>query len=149
MGHRISEAGIGTDPAKIEAVTNWPRPTTLKELRSYLGFCSYYRRYVPHFTQRAKPLHQLVTKLSEGHPRRNKRMKIQVGEAWQPEHQEAFEDLKSALTSAPTLAFPRYGSPFILEVDGSDRGLGAVSSPTRVEDYAEVNATKPITRRKS
>ena len=49
LGHRISEAGIGTDPAKIEAVTNWPRPTTLKELRSYLGFCSYYHRYVPHF----------------------------------------------------------------------------------------------------
>ena len=53
-------------------------------------------------------------------------MKIQVGEAWQPEHQEALGDLKSALTSAPTLAFPQYGSPFILEVDGSDRGLGAV-----------------------
>ena len=61
LGHQVSAEGIATDPNKIEAVVNWPVPTTLKELRSFVGFASYYRRYAPRFTQIATPLHRLVT----------------------------------------------------------------------------------------
>ena len=57
LGHGVSAEGVATDPAKTAAVTNWPKPKTLKDLRSFLGFASYYRRFVPHFTQVARPLH--------------------------------------------------------------------------------------------
>ena len=66
LGHVASAEGVATDPAKTEAVTNWPKPKTLKDLRSFLGFASYYRRFVPHFTQVARPLHELVSNLYEG-----------------------------------------------------------------------------------
>lgn len=56
----MSADGVATDPAKTEVVTNWPKPKTLKDLRSFLGFASYYRRFVPHFAQLARPLHELV-----------------------------------------------------------------------------------------
>ena len=61
LGHRVSAEGIATNPEKVTAVQNWPRPETLKQLRSFLGFASYYRRYVPHFTAVASPLNALVT----------------------------------------------------------------------------------------
>ena len=61
LGHRVSAEGIAMDPSKITDVTNWSTPSTLKELRSFLGFASYYRRYVSRVTQIASPLHQLVT----------------------------------------------------------------------------------------
>ena len=57
LGHQASAEGIATDPKKIEAVSNWTVPTTLKELRSFVGFTSYYRRYIPRFMQVATPLH--------------------------------------------------------------------------------------------
>ena len=62
LGHRVlSEEGIATDPEKVTAVQNWPRPETLRQLRSFRGFASYYGRYVPHFTAVASPLNALVT----------------------------------------------------------------------------------------
>ena len=66
LGHVVSADGVATDPEKTEAVTKWPTPRTLKELRSFLGFASYYRRFVPHFAQVAKPLHELVARLYDG-----------------------------------------------------------------------------------
>lgn len=55
LGHVVSAEGITTDPQKLEAVTSWPRPNTVTELRSFLGFCSYYRRFVKNVSQRAGP----------------------------------------------------------------------------------------------
>lgn len=63
MGHVISDKGVSTDPGKIEVVTNWQRPTTVTELRSFLGFASYYRRFVEGFAKLAAPLHRLVAEL--------------------------------------------------------------------------------------
>ena len=60
MGHVVSEHGFSTDPVKIEAVEKWPRPTNVKEVRSYLGVCSYYRRFIKSFATIAKPLHRLT-----------------------------------------------------------------------------------------
>ena len=127
LGHVVSADGVATDPAKTEVVMNWPKPKTLKDLRSFLGFASYYRRFVPHFAQTAKPLHELVSKLYEGGKNGKQRNKS-VESGWNQECQEAFENLKQALTSPPVLAYPMYTKPFIVEVDASNDGLGAVLS---------------------
>lgn len=127
LGHVVSADGVATDPVKTEVVTNWPKPTTLKDLRSFLGFPSYYRRFVPHFTQLARPLHELVTKLYEG-GRHGKLRGKSVECDWSRECQNAFESLKQTLTSPPVLAYPVYTQTFIVEVDASNEGLGAVLS---------------------
>ena len=61
LGHRESAAGIAADPEKVAAIERWPKPETLKQLRSFMGFASYYRRYVPRFTAMASPLNALIT----------------------------------------------------------------------------------------
>ncbi|KAK3707424.1 hypothetical protein QZH41_002496 [Actinostola sp. cb2023] len=130
LGHVVSAEGIETDPAKTEVVANWTVPKTLKEVRSFLGFASYYRRFVPEFSKTAKPLHALVAKLSEGGKvgrRRNK----SINDEWNADCQKAFEEIKTALTNPPTLAYPVFTEPFILETDASNDGLGAVLSQTQ------------------
>ena len=127
LGHVVSADGVATDPAKTEAVTNWPQPKTLKDLRSFLGFASYYHRFVPHFAQLARPLHEVVSKLYEGGKHGKQRNKS-IGNSWNQECQEAFNSLKQALTSPPVLAYPIYTQPFIVETDASHDGLGAVLS---------------------
>lgn len=62
LGHIVSERGIATSPEKIKVVKQWPIPSNLTELRSFVGFCSYYRRFVPNFAMIAKPLHDLTKK---------------------------------------------------------------------------------------
>ena len=80
--HRHPE-GVTTDPSKTEAVVNWPQSRTLKELRSFLGFCSYYRRFVSGIAQLAKPLHQLVAELYDGGKHGNR--SAAVGDKWTTE----------------------------------------------------------------
>ncbi|XP_068607149.1 uncharacterized protein [Brachionichthys hirsutus] len=126
LGHVISSKGVSTDPAKIEAVAEWKRPQHVAELRSFLGFASYYRRFVEGFAKLAAPLHQLVAKLSGT---RSKKGSGQAwGDAWTPQCEESFEALKSRLVSAPVLTYADFSRPFILEVDASHAGLGAVLS---------------------
>ena len=127
LGHVVSADGVATDPAKTEVVTNWPEPKTLKGLRSSLGFASYYREFVPRFAQIAKPFHELVAHLYDG-GKRGKQRNRQIGELWGKPCQEAFVALKTALSSPPVLAYPIYTEPFVVEVDASNDGLGAVLS---------------------
>ena len=65
LGHVVGHKGVSTDPKKIEAVTEWPRPTTVTEVRSFLGIVSYYRRFVPNFSKVAKPLNNLLQNFEE------------------------------------------------------------------------------------
>ena len=65
LGHRVSADGISTDPDKIVAVQGWLVPNSVKQLRSFLGFASYYRNYVQGFSNIAGPLHDLVTTLNK------------------------------------------------------------------------------------
>ena len=117
LGHIVTREGIKTDPNKIARVRNWPKPQTVGEVRSFLGFCSYYRRYVQDFAAISRPLYHL-TKASQ---------RFQ----WTTACENAFQSLKGVLTTAPVLAYPEFGansSSFILDVDASGTGIGAVLS---------------------
>ncbi|XP_076247766.1 uncharacterized protein LOC143187432 [Calliopsis andreniformis] len=114
LGHIVTGKGVKTDPEKIRAIAEWPVPANIKELRSFLGLCTYYRKFVRNFSDIAKPLHQLTE---------NKQTFI-----WTEQHQKTFERLKSCLISSPVLAYPIEGADFILDTDASNVAIGAVLS---------------------
>jgi hypothetical protein len=112
LGYVISEQGVSTNLDKITAVCEWPTPTNMKELRSFLGLVGYYRKFFQHFEIIAKPLTDLLKKNSLF--------------IWTSEHDTSFQTLKSALVTAPVLALPDFSKPFVVEIDASDKGVGAV-----------------------
>ncbi|KAK0134254.1 Retrovirus-related Pol polyprotein from transposon opus [Merluccius polli] len=123
LGHVISPLGVATDPEKIRAVSEWKHPVTVKELRSFLGFASYYRRFVAQFAKHAAPLHKLVA-LLQGSKKRSG--PIMLGGKWDEACEQAFSTLKDKLVTTPVLAYADFTKPFVLEVDASHTGLGAV-----------------------
>ncbi|MCG8094292.1 MAG: DDE-type integrase/transposase/recombinase [Candidatus Thiodiazotropha endolucinida] len=124
LGHIVSDKGVQTDPDKIAALKEWPAPSNIQELRSFLGFAGYYRRFVCNYSKIAKPLNDLLV----GHPttKKAKRPKSAVPWTWGPEQQTAFDTLIEKLTSPPILAYSDYSKEFILNIDASGDGLGAV-----------------------
>ena len=126
LGHVISANGIATDPSKIDAVAKWQPPQTVSELRSFLGFASYYRRFVEGFAKLAAPLHRLIAELG-GHKLKRRSPQLAIAN-WTEGCRASFEGLKTKLTTAPVLAYANFSQPFILEVDASHGGLGAVLS---------------------
>ncbi|GBM64254.1 Retrovirus-related Pol polyprotein from transposon 297 [Araneus ventricosus] len=114
LGHVISEEGVKTDPEKIKAVVDWPRSDKIHDLRSFLGLCTYYRRFVKNFSTIARPLHKLTEAKSNFN--------------WTDECEKYFNSLKQALTSYPILTYPRTDKHFILDTDASNEGIGAVLS---------------------
>ena len=127
LGHVISASGVATDPSKISAVAEWARPTTCTELQSFLGFASYYRRFVAGFAKYAAPLHRLVGEMG-GTKKKSKTLKGVLGDHWSEECENAFQSLKRLLVSAPVLGYADFTKPFVLEIDASHAGLGAVLS---------------------
>lgn len=125
LGHVISAAGVSTDPEKIRAVEEWRRPRTLTELRSFLGFASYYRRFVEGFARLAAPLHRVVGALQGS---KKKRGSSSLEGHWDDDCEAAFRGLKCRLVSTPVLLYADFSKPFILETDASHAGLGAVLS---------------------
>ncbi|GFS70927.1 retrovirus-related Pol polyprotein from transposon opus [Nephila pilipes] len=105
---------VKTDPKKIIAVVDWPRPETVHELRSFLALCTYYRRFVRNFSTIARPLHKLTEAKSNFN--------------WTEDCQKSFNSLKQALTTSPVLTYPRTDEDFILDTDASNEGIGAVLS---------------------
>ena len=125
LGHVISEEGIETDPAKIETVKNWSTPKCVREVRAFLGFAGYYRKFIPGFSQIAQPLNALL-----GGPRKRKGKGKNTPNKpppwqWTPECTKAFHTLKEKLMSPPVLAYANFDKPFILHTDASTTGLGA------------------------
>ena len=121
LGHIVSEKGIECNPEGINTLLNWKVPSSVKELQSFLGLASYLRRYVQNFAKIARPLHLLT-----GFSKDKKGRRHRIPWVWKEEHQTAFEQLIQALTSPPILAYPDYSSPFLLRIDASYEGLGAV-----------------------
>ncbi|KAG1928789.1 interleukin-1 receptor accessory protein-like 1-A, partial [Pimephales promelas] len=128
LGHVVSASGVSTDPDKISAVRDWRTPSTVAELRSFLGFASYYRRFVQGFARYAAPLHKLVAKL-QPHPKKNRPgHSATLRDHWDWGCDQAFNTLRDKLISAPVLGYANFSKPFVLEVDASGLGLGAVLS---------------------
>ena len=117
LGHVISHKGIETDPKKTEAVRSWPPPENIEELRSFLGLATYYRRFIRNFARIAVPLFQLLQKKEPFQ--------------WLERHADAFATLKSKLTSAPVLAYPKSEGQFYLDTDASNNAIGAVLSQSQ------------------
>lgn len=126
LGHIISKDGVSTDPGKIEVVSKWQRPNHVAELRSFLGFASYYCRFIEGFAKLSAPLHRLVAELTG--TKSCKPSGPGLSAAWTEQCEHSFEELKRRLVSAPVLAYANFSLPFILEVDASYSGLGAVLS---------------------
>ena len=110
---------MSCEAGKVEAVQNWPTPKTVTELWSFLGFASYYRRVIKGFTKIAGPLPDLLNESSKS----TKKKTAIVSLLWGPIHQEAFESMKRALTTAPVLGYADYTKPFIVETDASHDGM--------------------------
>ncbi|KAA0036185.1 reverse transcriptase [Cucumis melo var. makuwa] len=112
LGHVVFKAGVSVDPAKIEAVTSWTRPSTVSEVRSFLGLVGYYRRFVENFSRIATPLTQLTRK---GAPF-----------VWSKACEDNFQNLKQKLVTAPVLTVPNGSGSFLIYSDASKKGLGCV-----------------------
>jgi hypothetical protein len=109
---------------KTEAIERWARPTNLQELRRFLGFSSYYRRYIAKFAQIVSPLNKLVAELAN----QKKGKKVPIKQLWNSSHQEAFDTLKEKFINPPVLGYPDFHENFTVETDASTQGFGAVLS---------------------
>jgi hypothetical protein len=114
LGYIVDEHGVHVDPAKIQVIHDWPTPTTLNELQSFLGLANFYHGFMLGFSHIAWALNQ-VTKGGG-------RAKFM----WGKEKQRAFNDLKHRLCSSPVLSLPDLQQPFKIETDASDYVVGAV-----------------------
>ena len=112
LGMVIEEGKISMDPGKLRGIRDWPSPTTVKETRGFLGFGNFYRRFIRHFSNLAKPLNDLL----------KKDQKFE----WTEECQRAFDDLKKRFTEEPVLMMPDQTRPFQIETDASKYATGAV-----------------------
>lgn len=114
LGNIIDAEGIHADPDKIAAIKNLPRPLTPSDVRSFLGTANYYRAFVKDFAHLMLPLQELTKKRTRF--------------LWTDECEQAFIDIKEALTSTPCLHLPKWDQPFIVHSDWSKGAIGAVLS---------------------
>ena len=116
MAHIVSKDGIETDPKKLKAFMNWPRPTTVTDVHSFLGFTNHYRRFICKYAHIARPLNVLIS----GDNASKKKQAIKWNDDWD----ESFQKLKKLCSSTPILA--DYSKSFKLHTDACGLGLGAV-----------------------
>ena len=143
LGHVVSGKGVPTNPKKIESVSKWPTPRTVYDVRSFLGFVGYYRRFIKNFSRITKPIREVITGLENQSKRAAKKTYIE----WSDAADTAFEHLKAMCVSTPILAYPNYQLPFTLHTDSSTDGLGAVlyqkqDGKMRVIAYASRSVSK-------
>lgn len=111
LRHVVFGKGVAPEPSKIQAIIQWPAPTSAKELRAFLGLTGFYRKFIQKYAAIATPFTNLLCKDAF---------------EWSLESQTAFEKLKSAMTTAPVLALPNFNEPFTVETDASGSTMGVV-----------------------
>ncbi len=114
LGHIIAQGRAQMDPTKVSAMSEWPTPTSLKQLQRFLGFANFYRRFIHNYSRIAATLTALTSTSTPFH--------------WTPEAETAFREFKRRFVSAPILIPPDPAMQFIVEVDASDTGVGAMLS---------------------
>ena len=136
----VLSKGIETNPKKRAAIINWPRSKNITQIRSFLGFCNYYRKFTTGYAQVAKPLYQLLT----GENAKKKTNEVE----WTEQCEQAFSKLKEICSDMPILAYADYSKCFKVHTDASEQGLGAVlyqdqdDGTTRVIAHASRNLSK-------
>lgn len=129
VGFHISAQGILPSTRKVQAIQEWPTPSTVQEVRQFVGLGSYYRRFIKDFSTIAAPL----TDLTKGTGAKTRRVE------WTPQCEAAFQLIKDKISHAPVLAPPDPDRPFVIETDASDFGIGAV-----LLQHGEDNHQHPI-----
>ena len=112
LGVIVGNGKVKMDPVKVKAITDWPTPTTLKELRSFLGFGNYYKDFIKQYSYITRPLHQLTRKAQQW--------------IWDQPQLDAFQKLKQLFTSYPVLRNPDPTKRYIVDTDASQYAVGAV-----------------------
>lgn len=112
LGLLIRPHYVKMDPTKLDGIRNWPTPTTVKQVRAFIGFGNFYRKFIDHFSDLARPLIDLTKK--------------DMRWDWTPERDRAFRTLKQKFTAAPVLLMPDDAHPFSLGADASKFATGAV-----------------------
>jgi hypothetical protein len=112
LGHVLSPEGVAVDPGKVRDILDWKPPSTVHQVRSFLGMACYYRRFIPDFSMISKPITELL--------------KIQVKFVWTSECEKAFQTLKRLLTTTPVLAQPDIEKPFDVYCDACGTCIGCV-----------------------
>lgn len=124
LGHTVSEKGIEVDQEKVRAIVDFPKPTNVTALKSFLGVCSYHRKFVKNFSQICSPL----TELLHGATKKFRKGTVdrEFVSRWSKDCDLSFENLKTALVNVPVLGYPDFDLAFTVEIDASLEGLGAV-----------------------
>ena len=126
LGHKLNRYGVKPAEQKVQAITNWPAPTSVKEVQVFLGAVGWYRKFIKNFSTVARPLTRLLEK--------------EVKFTWGKSEEESLKTLKHALTTAPVLSHPDPNHPFLVTTDASKVGLGGklfqVNSQGRIHPVA-------------
>ncbi|GJX43224.1 reverse transcriptase domain-containing protein [Tanacetum coccineum] len=132
LGHKISKFGIEVDRAKVDVIVKLPYPTTVKDVRSFLGHAGFYRRFIQDFSKIARPMTYLLEK--------------ETTFVFSKDCIDAFETLKKKLTEAPILVVPNWNLPFELMCDASDFAIGAVLGQQKTKHFQPIHyASKTMT----
>jgi hypothetical protein len=112
LGHVISKGGISMDPSNVQDVLSWNVPTSVGDIRSFLGLAGYYQRFIKGFSKKSKSMIELLEK--------DKKFE------WMLACEASFQDLKKRLTTPLILMMPDMEKPFSIYCDASSQGLGRV-----------------------
>jgi hypothetical protein len=129
LGYIVTPQGISIDKDRVKTITEWPKPRTVRDIRVFIGFMNYYRRFIAEFSRLALPLTKLTQKgpnsAKGGHAQRKEESHyIQLG----PEGNKAFQQLKDAFLTVPILAHFEFGRKTRCEVDASGGAISGILS---------------------
>ncbi|XP_022040247.1 uncharacterized protein LOC110942790 [Helianthus annuus] len=124
LGHKISEAGLEVDPAKVDIISKLPPPTLVRAIRSFPGHAGFYRRFIKDFSKIARPMTRLLEK--------------DVPFVFSDECMKAFKQLKQRFIEAPILVAPDWALPFEIMCDASDYAIGVVLGQRREKHFQPI-----------